>query len=197
MKNWRTSSRRFITTADCTSRSEFRIFSSDETLKAMKEWGEFWVKHWKRVLSDRAFERQLGVSSPLLFFDTFQIRNGRDGAVISEPLCVHSFGFSRSLHFNLVREYTGEFVRFYSGMFLILLHVEKEKKKQTEKTLSKWNAKTTNKQANKKKHVRCQLQEFTQRFIFFRKHLINWKVKLGDEFLILQGTVIMTLLKNK
>lgn len=71
-------------------------------------------------------KRQLGVSSPLLCFDTFQIRNGRDGAALSEPLCVHLFGFSRSLHFNLVREYTDEFVRFNLGVFLILLHMGKK-----------------------------------------------------------------------
>lgn len=88
-------------------------------------------------------KRQLGVSSPLLCFDTFQIRNGRDGAAISEPLCVHSFGFSRSLHFNLVREYTGEFVRFHSGMFLILLHVKKRTKKHTHKRENKKKTKTS------------------------------------------------------
>lgn len=77
--------------------------------------------------------------------------------LLSEPLCVHSFGFSRSLHFNLVREYTGEFVRFHSGMFLILLHVGKKRKKQIEKIKQK---ETKNKQTKwSKKTFWCQLQE--------------------------------------
>ncbi len=126
MMNWRTSLRRFITTVG--------YFSQLGVQDILKRWNKRWKSEEKKLtgsLNDRAVKIQLGVSSPLLCFDTFQIRNGRDGAALSEPLCVHSFGFSRSLHLNLVREYTGEFVMFHSGMFLILLHVEKNTQDNT------------------------------------------------------------------
>lgn len=42
---------------------------------------------------------------------------------VLDPLCVFAFCSSRSLHFHLVRELTGEFDRLHSGMVL-LLHVE-------------------------------------------------------------------------
>ncbi len=103
MKNWRTSLRRFITTVG--------YFSQLGVQDILKRWNKRWKSEEKKLtgsLNDRAVKRQLGVSSPLLCFETFQIRNGRDGAAYQNLSAVHSFGFSRSLHFNLVREYTGD-----------------------------------------------------------------------------------------